>query len=668
MSVLNVNSIASVEALNGALGQYRAASGEPFRRFAPVFEKKLELLEQLEAHFVERVEQAAHEVSYAQRAYSACLGDPNRTSCSYERSALHHAEAQLEQAQANLASYRSQISRLKGSLASYNSAAGRYENNLHNISSSIVPNFSSLIGEMKAYSYDDSNIAGGGPGNTIESSPSLSAFRTAAINAGVIGVANDGMLGGGADVAEAGAGTADGADGTYSDSGKISAENNGMGATLGDNATANVENANGISMTTVGGGIVAGVGVAALSAGILMHFRNNGVDSNFANKEIERALTTKYGAPLGLLPPEKQAEYVKDYNALSKAVEEDVKKKQQQQVEDKHNFTPLEKFKNYNNSLIDKRKELLKEANEWELRDRIYSICSNPVNAKLDKERINKALHNFKEQHFEMGFSVQETNKKLEEIYVQMEDESFRRNAPRSSFTQSNSVDFIDVEHGNKFEAKLKSDNIGMIEQPDAWFDLGIGLKNAPREAKLANQNHLLKEEAQTLLKNIKSNDKLITQIENNDFRGTKFKFSKNIVNGCGCEQAGVLEKAATKAGQGLDFLVSGAQSQTQSCNQHDLDYYNGVPKEIADNDFQKRSPVMGTAVKMAKATSQNAYNNAQQQRIIDEALMQRDFNNQVQSFHISGISEAPTIEDSSLKYFQKAAKEEGIIGIVSKK
>ncbi|MDR2026476.1 MAG: hypothetical protein LBQ01_02830 [Prevotellaceae bacterium] len=637
MTHTHVNSIASLEALNSALSQYRTASDGLLRRFVPIFSEKLELLGQLETHFVEKVEQAAEKLSHAQWAYSACMGNPDRNSCSYEAGALRYAEAQYAQAESNLTAYRSLMSRLGSVSGSYQSAANRYENSLQNISSSVVPDFSSLIGEMKAYSFDGSDIFGGVSGNTVESSSSLSALRTAAVSAGVTGISHEGASGGIA-VAD--------------DGGKTSAENNGTAGRPGSDAAGNVESVTGSSASATGVYVVAGVGVAALSAGILMHFKNHGIDSDAASKEIHRVLTAKYGATLGLLPPEKKAEYVKDYNALSKAVEEDVKKKQQEEIENKQNFTPFEKFKNYNNSLIAKREELLKKAVKWEFMEKVYNNKVRPVTEKYDSQLLEQYKQDFIRHSRELGVSEEETEKIMNDCIKQMEDEAFKRYAATQ---KTKTVEMVEI-----------ITNQNKIENGEYGFEIGNTVRNFSLENDLANNKNNFRNEAQTLLKNIKSNNKLIKQIENNDFSG--FKFSRYITNGCGCEQAGVLEKVATKAGQGLDFLISGFQSQTQSCDQHDIDYYNGVPKEIADNDFQKRSLTMGTAVKWAKATSQNAYNNAQRHRLIDEVLMQREFNNHVQDFHISPISAPPTIEDSSLKYFRQAAKDAGIVGIASKK
>jgi hypothetical protein len=620
MSVLDVTSIASLEALNSGLSQYQAASGDTVRRFAPIFEEKLQKLEQLEPHFIDKVNQAADYLNYASSALYACQSNPERTSCFSERSMVNEARALLERARNNLATYHSVMSQLRDAFGSYQNAASRYAGNLQNIQSSVVPNFASLIGKIKTYFSDGGEVVGS----------------------------------------------------ELKDTGKIPIYNADMQTVLGQNQpiaeTANVVGESGFSTAAAAGaGVVAGVSVAALSAGILLHFRNNGVDNQFASREINRVLTAKYGAPIGLLSPEKQAEYRKDYNALSAAVEADVKK-QQEEEKKKQESDRLEKFKQYNSSLADKRQGLWIEANEWTLRDKVYNITALPAaNEQYDAKRLQEAKDAFLKANAELGISAEESTKKMNEIIAEMQDEGFRRNASR---TTTRAEMFKDVEGAvNEVRHPEKnlniSDAVSALEQPDAYYDLAIGIKNAPREWELANKKHALSNEAQVLLQNIESNDKLIAQLEKNNFEG--LKISEHIANGCGSEQAGTLERAATKAGQGLDFLGSGFQSQTTSCNLHDIDYYNGVPKEIADNDFQQRSPIMGTAVKMATETSQNAYNNAQQQRLIDDILKQSNFNSQVQQFNIPEMPAAPKAEDSSLKYFQQAAKNAGISGVSSK-
>jgi hypothetical protein len=319
MALTNVNSIASLEALNGALSQYRTASDEPFRRFAPIFAEKLDLLAQLEPHFVKKVQNAKQELDYAQRAYYACMDNPDRVSCSFEASMVQHAETKLMQAEENMEQYRSTLSQLKDAIDSYQNAASRYASNLQNISSSIVPNFSGLIAEMRAYSDDGGSAFGGGvaAGNSIgytgdgagiagvAGNFSLSSLQAAAAKAGVVGIADK-------------------------NSGTSTIDLRGMddSATPGKSA-----NTNNISMATVGGVVVAGVVVSAVSLGILAHFKKNGIDNDFANKEIHRFLQAKYGAPMGSLSQEEKEQYVKDYNELSKAVEEDVKNKHTEEID-----------------------------------------------------------------------------------------------------------------------------------------------------------------------------------------------------------------------------------------------------------------------------------------------------------------------------------------------
>ena len=97
---------------------------------------------------------------------------------------------------------------------------------------------------------------------------------------------------------------------------------------------------------------------------------------------------------------------------------------------------------------------------------------------------------------------------------------------------------------------------------------------------------------------------------------GQKTTQAVPISNGCGSEQSSTAGKVVTKVGQATDAAIGGSWSnQTKSCDQHDKDYYNGVPKKTADDNFQQRSSVMGTAVKAATETSTKSYNEAQKDR-----------------------------------------------------
>ena len=94
------------------------------------------------------------------------------------------------------------------------------------------------------------------------------------------------------------------------------------------------------------------------------------------------------------------------------------------------------------------------------------------------------------------------------------------------------------------------------------------------------------------------------------------------ISNGCGSESSKASQVGAAIA-KPIDAALTGTNIKTQnaSCDQHDKDYYNGVNKEKADKDFQKRSPVMGTAVIQATETSKESYKNAQKDRETSNAL-----------------------------------------------
>jgi hypothetical protein len=94
------------------------------------------------------------------------------------------------------------------------------------------------------------------------------------------------------------------------------------------------------------------------------------------------------------------------------------------------------------------------------------------------------------------------------------------------------------------------------------------------------------------------------------------------ISNGCGSESSRASRVLANKAKK-VDAVItgSGVKKQNESCDQHDKDYYNGVNKEKADKDFQRRSPVMGTAVIQAKETSGRSYQEAQKDRQTSQQL-----------------------------------------------
>jgi hypothetical protein len=97
---------------------------------------------------------------------------------------------------------------------------------------------------------------------------------------------------------------------------------------------------------------------------------------------------------------------------------------------------------------------------------------------------------------------------------------------------------------------------------------------------------------------------------------------AKPISNGCGSEASKASQIGASVA-KPIDALITGTtiKQQNESCDQHDKDYYNGVSKKTADDNFKKRSPIMGTAVKGAKETSQKSYEDAQKDRKTSERL-----------------------------------------------
>ena len=97
---------------------------------------------------------------------------------------------------------------------------------------------------------------------------------------------------------------------------------------------------------------------------------------------------------------------------------------------------------------------------------------------------------------------------------------------------------------------------------------------------------------------------------------------AKPIANGCGAEND-FWSRAGGTLGAAVDGFTqgNGYKAQQESCNQHDRDYYNGVDKKKADDDFKKRSPASGKGLKMFTSKSNRAYENAQESRETSKQL-----------------------------------------------
>lgn len=102
------------------------------------------------------------------------------------------------------------------------------------------------------------------------------------------------------------------------------------------------------------------------------------------------------------------------------------------------------------------------------------------------------------------------------------------------------------------------------------------------------------------------------------------------ISNGCGSETnpssfvaASIGRVADTKlSSMGQSWKThSNWVAHGESCDIHDKCYYNGEGKEKCDIEFQQRSPIMGTAVRMAKGMSNDSYAEAQMDRLKSQRL-----------------------------------------------
>ena len=666
MSKLDVTSIASLEALNSALSKYRTASDEPFHSFAPTFSEKLELLAQLEAYFEEKIRQAERELASAQFAYFACTSNPKRTSCSSEASRVRSAEAALARAKANLATYKSVMSQLRGSFGGYQGAASRYENNLQNISSSIVPNFAQLTSKMRLYSDDQSAIFGDG----VEAGSPIN------YTGGVSNVTYGATLGGiGVDGASSGAPIgSDVAGNILNESSNISVGDKAVDAMLeGDITATGTSSENGFSTSTViGAGVIGGVSVAAVSAMILLHFKNNGVDNAFAEDLIRVRLAEKYGVgsnSVHLLPPDKHAEFVKDYNALSKAVEEDVKKQYTKEVEE------LRKKENKKRAKEDSKNHIsIEEAEKQYEYSTIAAHVYNPSKSVPDNwsrvtsynidpayelvneiERLNKGVLN--------GFHAELYKNKFTGEYTL----AFRGTEPlKLNDWGSNGLQVVGLS-GQYKKAKKLGDIInrlaesGKIDKSNfkiVGHSLGGGLATVAGltsrcQTYTYNQAELSQITIRSLKLNLEGHEKIITQhLDRNQWLNLA-QDSFNSTTKPKCSTADRFIQNAPAGQTSSELMKSIVSNSKKRCE---------IPKiDSSDNPLARLGTVKIIDSKGSHGIVdvQDFFNSKKATNLYGNKLLQ--------NFNIQNISEVPSVDNSSIHLFQQAAQEAGIVGVVSK-
>lgn len=143
MSIIRVNSIASVEDLKNAMGQYREQSLAVVQDFASALSEKIEYMESLDSYFAERVQIAENE-------YLSCeigrASDPPefQRSCDVQKAAF-------EKSKADYSNYRIMIERVRQARLEYNAMADNHKRSLQFISTSTLPKFTSIINDMKTY-------------------------------------------------------------------------------------------------------------------------------------------------------------------------------------------------------------------------------------------------------------------------------------------------------------------------------------------------------------------------------------------------------------------------------------------------------------------------------------------------------------------------------------
>ena len=146
MSELSVTSIASLETLRSAMGQYQEQSLATMQGFATVLSQKVTYLESLENSFVERVRRAESALHSCEIARASDPPEDTR-SCSSQEAALARAEA-------NYARYKSIMAQVRQARSKYDASEGDHKRNLQHIASSTLPKFTEIINDMRTYRQD----------------------------------------------------------------------------------------------------------------------------------------------------------------------------------------------------------------------------------------------------------------------------------------------------------------------------------------------------------------------------------------------------------------------------------------------------------------------------------------------------------------------------------
>jgi hypothetical protein len=400
-------------------------------------------------------------------------------------------------------------------------------------------------------------------------------------------------------------------------------------------------------------------------------------------------LTAKYGATLGLLPPEKKAEYVKDYNALSKAVEEDVKKKTAKEVEKKERKLKAEKEK------LAKYNVPWNELSENMNKQRMVTVLNQLITTNGGKmpEFVTERVNDYAFQNKKTGdmFFVAKDGSQIETAQRLIEMPKLKASASAFGATVNTEKEVSLSYNGNEADTDLTDKlNISMNKdfKPNEFYSQGkqTDIMNPNEKLPLWEEgadNIHFKAGAEATADGARTSriyinedgsaHKIVIEVKAFDFdayvkanlKGVGLKAGLDIASGEG--QYAYIQSPTLENENGIYHI-----RQREYAGK--LGAALGVAAEanISGNALEVQGK-LGVKLGAGYINHDSVKNFKHLPAAVTNRLMfdnnkAPDYLDSMDNFHISPMSAPPTIEDSSLKYFRQAAKDAGIVGIASKK
>jgi hypothetical protein len=146
MSILNVTSIDSLEALKNTMIQYREQSSAIVQGFASELSERIAYLESLESYFTERVRRAEEALRSCE--ISRSFDPPNhKRSCASQAAALASTQAKYNR-------YLAIMAQVRQAHLAYKESERKHTSSMHYVSSSSIPKFEAIIDDVKVYYRD----------------------------------------------------------------------------------------------------------------------------------------------------------------------------------------------------------------------------------------------------------------------------------------------------------------------------------------------------------------------------------------------------------------------------------------------------------------------------------------------------------------------------------